>query len=417
MAPLPSPGEVTPEGSPTRDLVSGLSPRRRALLAFFSVLLSGLVSLAGAEIFLRWNDRRVAAAAARTEGYAILYESSPAVPGPPRLEPGVEVSFTLRGRPMTIRTNSRGMRWREVAAAKPAGRKRVAFLGDSFTFGCWADRIEDSFVGVFERNVSQRKLEVLNLGVPGHGTEDSEWMLEHEALALQADYAVLMFYAGNDFRDVFLGRDRWDTSDGTARLRPLVVEQRVPEPYRTGPHATSQALRGSRTERWLRGFALVRHTQALLGLEPLAVDFRPSERFTSYSFWSRHPYPEIARDARDRTLASIGRMQELAARAGLRFGVVAIPTRDQVYSRRTSGPDFDVAFPQVYVQVFARERGIPYLDLLPVLREHLARRSEPLYVDTHFNNRGHELVGLELADWFRCCLKEAPEGEAAAQAR
>ena len=78
-----------------------------------------------------------------------------------------------------------------------------------------------------------------------------------------------------------------------------------------------------------------------------------------------------------------------------------------------TGPDVDIAFPQVYLQVFARERGIPYLDLLPRLRAHVRSTNHRLYVegDTHLNNRGHALVGAWMADWFRCCVKNQPRPE------
>ena len=57
--------------------------------------------------------------------------------------------------------------------------------------------------------------------------------------------------------------------------------------------------------------------------------------------------------------------------------------------------------------IFAHERDIAFLDLLPVLRRHVGLTDERLYLsrDPHLNNRGHEVVGSELARWFKCCLK------------
>ena len=80
---------------------------------------------------------------------------------------------------------------------------------------------------------------------------------------------------------------------------------------------------------------------------------------------------------------------------------------EQVHARAETGSDYDIGFPQAYLQVFARDRDIPYLDLLPILRAHVRDTNERLFVagDTHLNNRGHEIVGQRMADWFRCCVK------------
>ncbi len=127
------------------------------------------------------------------------------------------------------------------------------------------------------------------------------------------------------------------------------------------------------------------------------------------TFWSRVPYPPAALRARDESLATLARMDAVAAAHQARLAVVAIPTREQVYSQRTAGADFDMAFPQIYVQVFARERGIPYLDLLPAFRAHVREENARLYVtgDIHLNDEGHALAGGLIREWFQCCIRPA----------
>jgi hypothetical protein len=135
---------------------------------------------------------------------------------------------------------------------------------------------------------------------------------------------------------------------------------------------------------------------------------RPSRAFTSLTFWSRHPYPDVAQAAVRDTLDAIERVHAWLAARGVRLGVAAIPTRDQVYSRRESGADFDIALPQAHLRVFARERGIPFVDLLPPLREDARVKNRRLFVDgdPHLNDAGHEVAGRAIADWFRCCMKD-----------
>ena len=148
----------------------------------------------------------------------------------------------------------------------------------------------------------------------------------------------------------------------------------------------------------------------LFGWENRCVDFAVNRNFTMYSYWSQHPYPPAALSARDVTLETLARIDAFLLECGARLAVATIPTRQQVHARHTSGPSYDTAFPQSWIQVFAREHGIPFLDLLPPLREHARGDGRRLYLagDTHPNNSGHELVGQLMADWFRYCVEDQP---------
>ena len=82
-----------------------------------------------------------------------------------------------------------------------------------------------------------------------------------------------------------------------------------------------------------------------------------------------------------------------------------------MYSEKQACRDFDIGFPQIHLQLFARDKGIAYLDLLPILREYVARNKVDVYLspDPHFNTLGHRLAGEAIADWFRFCLKKQPD--------
>ena len=159
-------------------------------------------------------------------------------------------------------------------------------------------------------------------------------------------------------------------------------------------------------QEWLRRLAVFRFVAPFLRMENLTVDFVASSRFVSYSFWSQFPYSEVAVRAKDVSLETLTRIDDLARTNGARLIVVALPTRDQVYSGRMSGDHYDIDLPQAYARLFAREANIPFLDLLPPLRAYVAETNKNLFVrgDTHLNNKGHLLVGRYLADWFDCCV-------------
>jgi hypothetical protein len=97
---------------------------------------------------------------------------------------------------MTI--NSLGYRGREHAAEKAAGHTRVVVLGDSIAFG-YGVADERTFSAVLER--LDPRLEVLNLGVQGYGTDQELIKLESEGLACHPDVVILDVCLANDFLD------------------------------------------------------------------------------------------------------------------------------------------------------------------------------------------------------------------------
>ena len=63
---------------------------------------------------------------------------------------------------------------------------------------------------------------------------------------------------------------------------------------------------------------------------------------------------------------------------------------------------YDIDLPQAYVRTFARDRDIPFLDLLRKLRPYVLETGRQLYVagDIHFNTEGHRLTAGFIHDWF-----------------
>ena len=77
------------------------------------------------------------------------------------------------GAKMAVTVNADGLRGPLPAPGQPT----VLVLGDSFTFGESADRVENSFTGIFESCLDQDIYEVLNFGVSGFGTAQQLQML------------------------------------------------------------------------------------------------------------------------------------------------------------------------------------------------------------------------------------------------
>lgn len=102
-----------------------------------------------------------------------------------------------------VRTNAAGCRDDEWARAKPAGTRRIAFVGDSYVYGWGIEKTQDRFPELIEarfNGANQARVEVMNVAKPGWGTRDQiqpiRDMIEH----YDVDEVVLC-HVVNDIED------------------------------------------------------------------------------------------------------------------------------------------------------------------------------------------------------------------------
>ena len=376
------------------------SPERlRADLTNAAVTLVTLViCFVAAEGYLRF-------AIAREQAPSLaLFTPPDAVGEPYRLRRNLRMSSRIGDVDVRIRTNRHGMHWREVEASNGSGKTRIAFVGDSFTFGCWTDSVENSFVGVFETAIDTARYEVLNFGVPGYGMSDVAVQLREEILAFDPDYVFVMFYNGNDIRDSYLGTSKYVIIDGTARWDTTVVERLIPRELRSDHPGGPWSGLGRRLAISIFRLQVYQLASGAINLMRAEKDFTVTHNMNDYPFWSRTEYSEIALRALARTNERLDEIARITAEADAQLVIATVPFREQVYARRVVGDGYDIRFPQRHIERFAVDRRIPYLDLLPPLREASAASSDtPLYwkFDVHLTPAGHQRVGETLASYFR----------------
>ena len=132
------------------------------------------------------------------------------------LRPSVDVTYTgwlLRVPATRMRTNRLGGRGAEVGP-KVEGRLRIAAFGDSFTFGQGVEEDESwpSAMGAALR-AAGTDVEVLNFGVPGHGTPQAVAHAERLAVEVDADLVLLAVFT-NDLspQDSYCGYGEGDSA-------------------------------------------------------------------------------------------------------------------------------------------------------------------------------------------------------------
>ena len=98
------------------------------------------------------------------------------------------------------KTNSLGLRDKELTSKKPENTHRVLILGDSFTFGIGVPNENDIFPEILEQELdadfsSQGKsIEILNGGLPGSLTQQWVELLQKVEPTFQPDTILIVFF-------------------------------------------------------------------------------------------------------------------------------------------------------------------------------------------------------------------------------
>ena len=125
-------------------------------------------------------------------GLRVVGLGHPYYSAPEAYQPGDDPRILFEPRPnfngfsegVPVRTNSRGLRERELPPQKPAGVRRVVFLGDSVTFGAGV-RDDEPFPRLLEAAVNGAgggPIETVNTGVVGYNTIQELARLEQAGL-------------------------------------------------------------------------------------------------------------------------------------------------------------------------------------------------------------------------------------------
>jgi len=263
-----------------------------------------------------------------------------------RLPPGATMTYAL---------NSWGLR----GAEPEAGRPKIFFVGDSFTFGEGV-AVEDTFPVRVERALAGRMSpppQSINAGVPGYGSrEEAErlpgWLGDFKPRV------VVLVYIPND---------------------PIPLDQSF--------------SRGDDLLMWGRAnpspFYLVRLLSSVL--HRTESDRATEDWYLSYYYGER-------RENWERTRKELAEMKAASEKAGARFGVAYFP----LLHRLKDGPFAKI---EETVAERCREIGAPFLDLTPSL----AREPEQsLWVhpaDHHPDARANEIAAEALAPFVAELLR------------
>lgn len=301
-------------------------------------------------------------------------------------KPGSEGLFKMSegDRPSHVKINNHGYRGKEFPPEKPAGARRLIFIGDSVTFGY---RIEEA--ETFSRIMAESlpsNYEVLNMGVIGYGTDQELILLRGEALKFSPDIVVVGFSAGNDIVDITSSARYMAPKPFFSLKDDRLALRNVPVPKFKG---IKQVMEGEGIER-----IFMRHSHLY--------------RFIAYRFWLR-PGIETGKSAIAMPLdegwrvleAIIKDIKSLCEGAGSRLVFVIIPDGRWIEASGNQAMAQGVGYSRIFNEMLERN-NIPYIDLwTSFLKER--SKGEKMYIEgdpDHLNKEGNSLAAKSILAWM-----------------
>lgn len=304
-------------------------------------------------------------------------------------QPSSDIEFIYDGNPRNYfdannavrhHTNSWGFRGREFRSAKDSLTVRLAFLGDSFTFGEGvkdSDTYSEQTASLCnDKKALARKVESYNFGVGGYNTEQELLLLEKTVLPLNPD-AVIVGYNLNDAESKLFYADYFHKKVLRRPLEPFVSET---GPDVRPPRAGIFALRTFQLIwKWLRKQETTERTIAYY--DSLYSNANPN--------W-------------DKTKESLDEIIHQCERNKLHCVVLCFPVLFEL----------DGDYPLTHIHALIRNEVtshhseyVHFVDLLPFLA---GRRDRDLWVhpaDHHPNETVHRIVAQVLCDSLQTIMK------------
>ena len=302
-----------------------------------------------------------------------------------------------------VTINSAGMRDIEYTQAKPAGKKRIVLLGDSFTSSMGVDLFE-TFSKIMEEKLLT-KTQVLNFGVNGYGPTQELMLLQKSAISYQPDLVIMVVYLGNDFDDI---SGVTDGLDGYNRPRAVTDEKGhllftgIPVPlserHRSGgqtPHTCSMPRSH-----------FIDFIDKTIYLRTNAPDFKPPE----VRLCRKKADPRTEESYRLMG-AILKETNNYCKKKGISFVVAVAPAIVQVYDQiywtkmknkyHLRDADYDLMLPNKKIMDVCKSAGIPAVDLTYGLKKAVAAGRDTYYfINLHWNKAGEQTVAEILSDFI-----------------
>lgn len=367
--------------------------------------------------------------------------------------PNLDLSWkeAAGGREVLVKTNSLGLRDREITPEQEAGGQRVLVFGDSITFG-FGVQAEETFTKALEERLQRSSnIEVINAGCYGYGLD--QYLLRYRQLAEVVQHSVVMvcLYIGNDVENTMMtacygkpkpafilegeklrlvGSPISDFSSRPDRFSPMFEELNglFLSEQKSAPRDKEDAFA-------VRGLRVLIDYSTLARLVasrlPIAGLSAPSEGVIGsgsearvgwvanhfYVYDGGWKYSKEWRPSQRAALKLVGALLEAFQAEAPELIVALIPARAQLdpawrqeYTEAAkriglSDADLDFSEPSALLSSVCEEHGIPYINLWDALSTEKDPSALFLKDDPHYSPKGHAVLagaieqGLSALGW------------------
>lgn len=370
-------------------------PRKRLILWAAMLLVTMAAGLLAARYFAHWMmadpHRLPPLVQIRAQGKLLLAERTDNV------IPDADVGFVLPPN-LDQRVQTLDFKFQRVTDehgfVNPVGwpdQADIVFLGDSLIMAEGVGLHNGFASRVDEVLVDQS---VLNLGSPGAGLERQYRIFDKFATDLQPRLVVACFYISSDLtNDTHFLSWLEDSLDMTYNKFRLSYSRRATR----GSRGTLQwRLRNHILSNWalsiiepgLWGEREIRHRRSMLDGSELFFS-RDIVKFSKRVFDGSEPEFENLYE-------SLNRLQESVQNAGANLVFMLLPSKEEIFAVD------EIAEQNSAAGVLKKElnrRGIPYLDLYPLLQEAGSEHTPFFARDAHMNSHGNKIVADAFIGW------------------
>ncbi len=241
-----------------------------------------------------------------------------------------------------VEINAKGLRGPELAYERGPNEFRILLLGDSIAFG-FGLRYEETFGHLMERDLAERVAGRKPVVILGAVTGYSPWqqliLLRREGLRYQPDLVLHCFYLNDVLEPLQLVRFGGRQSPADVILAEGVLEWSGL--YRFAIMSEVQL------QRWLHHSQAGEHRELLTELDLL-----------------KDPENDLVKQGWQTTLSDLDQIISECRAASVPIAMVCFPYRPQLDPDPPGEP-----WPQREIAAFCEDRGIPVLDLLPMMRQ------------------------------------------------
>jgi len=328
----------------------------------------------------------------------------------------------------TFKTNSQGLRYKEIPLAKPDNTVRVLVVGDSFVEG-YGVELKDTFSWLLEEEFTSdtRRVNFINGGLSGTGPLQYARLFLHVGLRYEPDALLICIY-GNDVTNtrenanpeqIYKSRRRY------RRLKHLLWPRIYTQLSLARKRRYADFVEAVSSKARSRGISEEEIQKWRERIPPELIDAVKKGQFLgamlSYGllkpkYWVESIDIEGKRAERkwSAMVTILEKMLSITQERGIWVGMVYIPARFQ-YDPAKENPEIwrlggteirnewlsGESEIQRRLESWARTADIPFLDLTPTLKEAIKADDKLNFrIDSHWSPRGHRVAALSIAEWL-----------------